>query len=217
MTITLAQLQRIMPASTRALLFLGPLNAAMQEFGIDTLLRQAMFLANVGAESGQLTNVVENLNYRADRIRQIGGAARPGSRWRSLVPRAGELAGNPERLGNALYCDRLGNGSEASGDGYRFRGRGLLQTSFKANYVALMMGLGLDCVEHPELLEQPEGACRAAAFYWHSNDLSRRADAGDFDGVCDLINIGRKTDSVGDSIEYAKRLAMFKNAQEVLP
>ncbi len=216
MTLTLAQLQHIMPASMRASLFLEPLNAAMQEFGIDTMLRQAMFLANVGAESGQLGVLVENLNYSADRIRIIGNRSKPGSRWRSLVPRADELAGSPERLGNALYCDRLGNGNEASGDGFRYRGRGLLQTSFHDNYVALMMAIHVDCVEHPELLEAPAIACRAAGFYWASNGLNRQADAGDFDGACDLISIGHKTKEIGDAIEYAKRLAFFNNAKEAL-
>ena len=217
MDLTIDQLRQIMPASMRASSFLGPLNAAMREFGIDTAQRQGMFLANVGAESGQLSTLVENLNYGAERIRVIGNASKPGSRWRSLVPRAADLAGNPERLGNALYCSRMGNGDEASGEGYLYRGRGLLQTTGKANYIALMMALHLDCVDHPELLEMPEAAARAAAYYWHARDLSEYADAGDFDGVCDLINIGQKTKALGDSMDYAKRLALYKNAKQVLP
>lgn len=216
MDLTIDQLRQIMPASMRASSFLGPLNAAMREFGIDTAQRQGMFLANVGAESGQLSTLVENLNYTADRIRMIGNASPAGSRWRSLVPRAADLAGNPERMGNAVYCNRMGNGDEASGEGYLFRGRGLLMTTGKTNYVALMMALHLDCVAHPELLETPEAAARAAAYYWHINDLNKYADAGDFDGACDVINIGRKTAAVGDSMDYAKRLAIFKNAKQVL-
>lgn len=216
MDLTIDQLRQIMPASMRASSFLGPLNAAMREFGIDTAPRQGMFLANVGAESGQLSNLVENLTYSADRIRQIGNASPAGSRWRSLVPRAAELAGNPERMGNAVYCNRMGNGDEASGEGYLFRGRGLLMTTGKTNYIALMMALHLDCVAHPELLETPEAAARAAAYYWHIRDLNEYADTGDFDGACDVINIGRKTAAVGDSMDYAKRLAIFKNAKLVL-
>lgn len=192
MDLTIDQLRQIMPASMRASSFLGPLNAAMREFGIDTAQRQGMFLANVGAESWQLSTLVENLNYSAD------------------------LAGNHERMGNAVYCNRMGNGDEASGEGFLYRGRGLLQTTGKTNYMALMMALGIDCAVHPELLEQQEGAARAAAYYWHANDLSEYADAGDFDGVCDIINIGRKTTAVGDSMDYAKRLAIYKNAKQVL-
>ncbi|MDR6739569.1 putative chitinase [Herbaspirillum sp. 1173] len=216
MILTLAQLQRIMPASTRASLFLEPLNAAMREFGIDSVQRQSMFLANVGAESGQLSALVENLNYSAERIRQIGNASPAGSRWRSLVSRAAELARNPEHMGNAVYCNRMGNGDEASGEGFLYRGRGLLQTTGKTNYIALMMALGIDCAVHPELLEQPDGSARAAAFFWHANDLSEYADAGDFDGVCDIINIGRKSAAVGDSVDYATRLVLYKNAKQVL-
>lgn len=80
-----------------------------------------------------------------------------------------------------------------------------------------MMALHVDCVAHPELLEMPEVAARAAGYYWHANDLSEYADAGDFDGVCDMINIGRKTKALGDSMDYAKRLPLYKNAKQVLP
>lgn len=216
MDLTIDQLRQIMPASMRASSFLGPLNAAMREFGIDTAQRQGMFLANVGAESGQLSTLVENLNYTADRIRMIGNASPAGSRWRSLVPHAADLAGNPERMGNAVYCNRMGNGDEASGEGYLYRGRGLLMTTGKTNYIALMMALHVDCVAHPELLETPEVAARAAAYYWHANDINEYADAGDFDGACDMINIGHKTKALGDALDYAKRLAIFKNAKQVL-
>ena len=212
----LQQLQTIMPASKRALLFLDPLNAAMAEFGINTPARQAAFLGRAGHESDQLNTLVENLNYRADRIRAIGNASKPGSRWRSLVPRADELAGNPERLGNAVYGGRMGNGPEASGDGYRNRGRGIFQNTGLDAYIALMMALGIDCVAHPELIEVPEYACRAAGYYWQSNNLNRFADVGDFDGVCDLVNLGHKTAAIGDANGYVESLKLCNVALKVL-
>jgi len=81
-----------------------------------------MFMPQIGHESTRLSQLVENLNYRADRIRAVGIASLVGSRWRSLVSREDELAGNPERFGNAVYGGRLGNGVESTGDGYLFRG-----------------------------------------------------------------------------------------------
>lgn len=200
----------------RATAWVDPLNTAMVEFGIDSPARQAMFLPQIGHESARLTQLVENLNYRADRIRLIGNAAPAGSRWRALVPRADALAGSPERFGNAVYGGRLGNGAAATGDGYLFRGRGLIQITGRTNYTALMMALGIDCVEHPELIAQPAGACRSAGWFWQTNDLRRWADTGDFDGVCDLINFGRKTVAVGDANGYAGRLALYECARKVL-
>ncbi len=115
-----------------------------------------------------------------------------------------------------MYGGRLGNGAEATGDGYLFRGRGLIQITGRTNYTALMMALGVDCVEHPELIARPSGACRSAGWFWQSNNLNRRADVGDLDGVCDVINFGRKTPTVGDANGYADRLALYENSRRVL-
>lgn len=137
----------------------------MARWKIDRLARQAVFLAQVGHESGQLRTLVENLNYRADRIRQIGQVCAVASRWRSLVPRADELGGKPERFGNAVYGGRMGNGLEATGDGYRSRGRGLGQLTGRSNYRAAGERLGLPLEAQPELLEQPEQAAQSAAWW----------------------------------------------------
>jgi len=78
------------------------------------------------------------------------------------------------------------------------------------------MALGIDCVAHPELIAAPIGACRSAGWFWKENGLNKWADAGDFDGVCDLINLGRKTVAVGDSNGFADRLALHERARRVL-
>ncbi|AIY42454.1 hypothetical protein LT85_3296 [Collimonas arenae] len=78
------------------------------------------------------------------------------------------------------------------------------------------MILDIDCVEHPELLEQPVGACRSAGRFWKTNNLNKWADVGDFDGVCDLVNLGRKTAAVDDANGYADRLAIYERARRVL-
>lgn len=114
------------------------------------------------------------------------------------------------------YEGRKDLGNSQAGDGYKFKGRGLIQTTGRANYQATGTALGLDLVAHPELLAEPELAARSAGWYWQSNGLNAFADAGDFDGVSDLINRGQKTQRIGDTNGYAGRLALFTAAQEVL-
>lgn len=138
-----------------------------------------------------MRNLVESLNYRAERIRQIGQASTAGSRWRSLVPRADELGGKPERLGNAVYGGRMGNGPEDSGDGFRYRGRGLIQLTGRNNYRAAGEGLGLPFETKPELLEQPEQAAQSAAWWWAQHGLNELADAGRIQDIGSIINTGQ--------------------------
>jgi putative chitinase len=180
MEITKEQLLKIMPgARQRAEKYVGPLNAAMKEFGIDTKLRVAAFLSQIGHESGQLLYVKE----------LASGAAYEGRR----------------DLGNLF-----------PGDGVRYKGRGLIQLTGRANYTSMMMELDIDCLEHPELVELPENACRSAAWFWDRDGLNEWADKGDIDGVSDKVNRGRKTIKIGDSNGWADRLAIYKRALEVL-
>ncbi|MFJ4132382.1 glycoside hydrolase family 19 protein [Pseudomonas cyclaminis] len=214
MPITEQQLLMILPnAGRQAGVFVPVLNAAMSRYAIVTRLRIAAFIAQVGHESGQLTRVVESLNYRADRIVVLGNAASPGSRWRSLVPRAAELAGSSVRMGNAVYGCRMGNGPEASGDGYLYRGRGLIQNTGKDNYRACGDALGVDLISHPELLEQPQYAALSAAWYWQVNGLNTLADSGDIQNIGSIINTGGKGKAPNGA---ADRLALYQAALKVL-
>jgi putative chitinase len=139
----------IMPAakSVSLDLFLDPLNKAMTEFGINTPIQQAMFLAQIAHESGQLRWVKE-----------IWGPTTQQRRYES----PSELA---KKLGNT-----------AVGDGWRFAGRGLIQITGRHNYATYGAGLGLDCVTNPELLEMPVHAARVSALFWQRNDLNDFAD-----------------------------------------
>lgn len=209
MPVTDKQLVEVLPnARPVAGIFVPALNRAMTRWKIDSRLRQAAFLAQVGHESGHLRSLVENLNYRADRIRQIGLASVVGSRWRSLVPRADELGGKPERFANAVYGGRMGNGPESSGDGWKFRGRGLIQLTGRANYRAAADGLGLPLIDKPELLEQPEYACQSAAWWWSQNGLNELTDAGKFEAITRKINGGLNG--------QADRVALYERALRVL-
>ncbi|MFV2947112.1 glycoside hydrolase family 19 protein [Pseudomonas japonica] len=214
MPITEQQLLQILPkARPVAGLFVPALNRAMSRWKIDSRLRQAAFIAQVGHESGQLRSLSESLNYRADRIREIGMASPPGSRWRALVPRAAELAGNPERFANSVYCGRMGNGSEASGDGWRFRGRGLIQLTGRDNYRAASESLALPLLDEPELLEQAEHAAQSAAWWWKARGLNELADAGKFSDIGSIINTGRPGRTPAGA---AERKAFYDLALRVL-
>jgi len=201
---------RIMPrARQRAGLFVPLLNAAMAEFGITTVPRRAAFLATIAHESAQLSVFEENLNY--------GGAALARV-WPSRFPPqlAAAYARQPERIANRAYADREGNGPEASGDGWRNRGAGAIQLTFENNHAACARHFGIDRAETGAWLRSAEGACRSAGWFWSHNGLNRWADALDFDGICDVVNRGRKTATVGDAIGWPERLAFFNTAMEVL-
>lgn len=202
--ITRDQLTAIMPlAGDRAGAFLDPLNLAMEEFGIDTPARQSAFLAQAAHESTQLRDLRENLNYSADRLIEI-------FRRRFTLADAAAYARQPERIANRVYAQRLGNGDEASGDGWRFRGRGIFQVTGRANYAECSRALCNDeiLIERPELLELPDGACRSAGWFWQSRELNQYADTGDFRTLTLRINGGLNG--------YAERAEFYMRAKEAL-
>jgi putative chitinase len=169
-------------------IFLSALNRAMARYKIDSRVRQAAFLAQVGHESGHLRNLVENLNYGAE-----GLAATWPSRYRGADgkpnAKAISLARKPEAIANDAYAGR--NGNIHPGDGWDFRGRGLLQVTGRANYAAAGVGLGLPLEDQPQLLEQPEHAAMSAAWWWAKHGLNELADAGRFQDIGSIINTGK--------------------------
>nr|MBF3179170.1 glycoside hydrolase family 19 protein [Pseudomonas aeruginosa] len=172
MLITEQQLLQIFPnAGPQAGVFVGALHRGMTRFGITSPVRAAAFLAQAGHESSQLTRLVESLNYSAR-----GLAATWPSRYRSADGKPNALALNlarhPQAIANNTYASRNGNGDEASGDGWRYRGRGLLQITGRSNYRAAAAGLGQPLEAEPELLEQPEWAALSAAWWWATHGLN---------------------------------------------
>ncbi len=173
----------------RATAWAGPLAASMERFGIDTAVRQAAFLANVGHESGRLVYA-----------REIWG------------PTEAQLR----------YEGRRDLGNLRPGDGRKYLGRGLIQVTGRANYLAARDGMRKvidkvpDFEVSPELMELPKWAAGSACWYWASRGLNAVADSGDFDGVCDIINRGRKTTIAGDSNGWRERLALWKAGKVAL-
>lgn len=171
--ITQQQLRSIMiapDADTRAGHWVAALNDCMRAGAITSAARQAAFLAQVMVESSELRRVDEALSYTAERLRQV---------WPPRFPSdevAERYARNPSALANYVYAGRMGNGDEASGDGWRFHGRGLIQLTGRDNYTAFARAMQVDAVANPDLLLEPAGAALSAAWFWQSKGLNELAD-----------------------------------------
>lgn len=181
--ITIATLVQCGVAPTQARLYAQPLEAAAARFGITTKARVAAFLAQLHHESQAFTRTEENLYYTTpERIRAM---------WPTRVPTlldASKLCRNPQALANVVYANRLGNGDKATGEGWRFRGRGLVQLTGRSNYHVASDALGADYVANPDAVAAPEGACLTAAWFWASIHGNELADASLIDTLTKRIN-----------------------------
>jgi putative chitinase len=156
----------------------------LPEYGIDTPLRKAHFLAQITHESGGFKFVKENLNYSAKALYAV---------FRKYFPNmatANQYARQPERIANVVYANRLGNGTTVSGDGWNYKGRGLIQLTGKDNYQTFSTATGTNFVANPALVEQAQWALSSACWFWKSKNLNRYADADDVIMVTKRINGG---------------------------
>lgn len=185
--VTVALLQKICPQTnaTTLALYVDPLNAVGIHFGLTTEpKRMAAFLAQVAHESGGFTATSENLNYSAPALNKT---------FKKYFPTVQSTVGyvrNPQRIANKVYANRMGNGDEASGDGYKYRGRGLIQLTGKQNYAKFATALNKPIEFVVSYIETPPGATASAGWYWDINKLSIYADKGDFVGLTRRINGG---------------------------
>lgn len=189
---------------TQARQFADPLKAAMSLHDISTPGRQSAFLAHCILESSKFTMLEENLRYTTpDRIRAVWP-----SRFKTAAD-AAPYARNPQGLANRVYAGRNGNGDEASGDGWQFRGRGLFQLTGRANYLRAAQALGRPYIGDPDLVAEPSDAALTAAWFWHDAGCNQMVDAGRFDSTTRAIN--------GPAMLHAKeRLALYKQATGAL-
>lgn len=186
---------------------------ACSEFEINTPKRIAGFLGQCAHETGGFTVLEENLNYSADtmaavwpnRFAVLGQDRKPVKIKGKNQPNKFALAlhRKPEAIANVVYSNRMGNGSIESGDGWKYRGRGLKQLTGKDNVSRCGKALGVDLVSHPEFLLAPSYASRSAAWFWKENNLSAFADEWDLEGMTKRIN--------GGLIGLADRLARCKS------
>jgi putative chitinase len=180
--------------------WLEPLTAAFRRFIINTPERQAAFIGQCSHESGGFKTLQENLNYSAK-----GLHATWPSRFASEAD-AQPFHRNPEKIANKVYSGRMGNTDE--GDGWKYRGRGLIQLTGKDNYRLASDALGVDFVANPDLVLAPEYAALTAAWYWNKRGLNKEADVKDFTGMTKKIN--------GGVIGLADRVAHINTALNVL-
>ena len=159
------------------------LNTLAEKYGLSSPLRLAHFLAQTAHESGGFRLIEENLNYSADGLMKIFPKY-----FKDKDPQAYHR--QPEKIANVVYASRMGNGDTASGEGYKFRGRGLIQLTGKNNYSALANDLGVSIDETVAYLATPEGAVESAAWFWNKNGLNALADKDDVTAVTKKINGG---------------------------
>ena len=177
-------------------------------YGVNTILRQSMFLAQMDHESG-LKPISENLNYSESGLLKIFS--------KYFTPtEAKKFARNPEKIANRVYADRMGNGNECSGDGWKYRGRGFIQLTGKNNYKALSNDTNIDYLNNPDWLLREADAMIAALWYWDTNNLNKWADLGDIDTVSDIINIGRSTEKYGDANGFKDRKSKYNKYLKLL-
>ncbi len=207
--ITPTQLKEIMPNCPNADIWAAALNEATDRFDINTPPRAAAFLAQIAHESGELCRLVENLNYSATRLMQV---------WPNRFPtlsKAKQYERDPQKLADYVYANRLGNGDEASGDGWKFRGRGLIQVTGRGNYRAAAKALGSPLESQPELLEGSGLAALSAAQFWQSHGLNELADAsGDHTDDQDFVTISIRIN--GGRAGLAERKRYWVKAKSVL-
>jgi putative chitinase len=175
------------------------------KFGINTPLRLAHFLAQCGHESGGFRLTQENLNYSAKGLNGI---------FKKYFPTEAAAAPynrNPQKIANKVYSNRMGNGTEASGDGYKFRGRGYIQLTGKDNYTAFGKSIGVDMTINPDLVAS-QYALLSAAWFFTKNNLHKMADSGATDSV--VTSITKRVN--GGTIGLADRIKHFKEYYHLL-
>jgi putative chitinase len=156
----------------------------LPEYGINTPQRVAAFLAQCAHESGGFVFLKENLNYKAPSLRKVF------PKYFQDDATAAAYANKPEKIANRVYANRMGNGDESSGDGWRYCGRGLIQLTGKDNYTFFAASLDIPVEEAAEYLQTFEGAVQSACFFWEQNNLNQWADKGDILTLTKRINGG---------------------------
>jgi len=183
---TVQKLKIIFPTTPTSTfeLYVDSINQLCEKYNINNLNRRAMFIAQIGHESAYFKYVREGLKMSAARIKAV---------WPNRFATeedAAPYANNPEALANKVYSNRMGNGTEESGDGWTYRGRGLIQVTGKENYSAFARSIGMSLDEVVSYLETPAGAVESAFWYWKTRNLNECADADDIRTCTKKINGG---------------------------
>ena len=184
MKLTASQLKQMVTGITHADHWIEAFDQLLPDYEINTPKRVAAFIAQCAHESGGFRFLKENLNYKAESLMKTF------PKYFSDRDTANAYAKQPVKIANRVYASRMGNGDEASGDGYRYCGRGLIQLTGKTNYDWFAASLEISPEEASAYLETFEGAAQSACWFWESNNLNVEADAGDIKKMTKKINGG---------------------------
>ena len=181
---TKEKLAQIIPGNPHLDHWYEALCEILPDYDIDTVPRVAAFLAQTAHESGGYRAIKENLNYKAESLMRVW------PRYFPTIEIARQYAQQPEKIANRAYANRMGNGPEESGDGWKFCGRGLIQLTGKDNYTRYAESLEISLDEASEHLTTFEGCVQSAAWFWEANNLNQWADQGDILTLTKRINGG---------------------------
>ena len=186
MELTIDQLKQLLPKNPYVSQWHHALSQLLPDYEINTAKRIAAFIAQCAHESGGFLFLKENLNYKAETLTRI---------WPKYFPSdvAKDYASRPnkqEAIANRAYANRMGNGDEASGDGWKFCGRGLIQLTGRDNYQAFADSLQISVDDAAQYLETFEGCVQSACWFWENNNLNALADQGNIDAISKKVNGG---------------------------
>mgnify|MGYP003335466583 FL=1 len=203
--ITQEQLKQLLPKNPYVTHWHKALEQLFPDYEINTPQRMAAFIAQCAHESAGFTALVENLNYRWQSLRKVFPKYFPTD---ELAQDYANRPNKQEAIANRIYASRMGNGDEASGDGYRYRGRGLIQLTGKSNYTWFAASLEITPEEAAEYMGTFEGAAQSACWFWETNKLNQWADKGDILTLTKRIN--------GGTIGLDDRIKHYEHALHVL-
>ena len=196
------QLSQLIPGNPYVDYWYSAMDRCLPDYDINTPQRVAMFVAQCAHESGNFRVLKENLNYRAESLTKV---------WPRYFPNldvAKQYAHKQEAIANRAYANRMGNGPEESGDGWRYCGRGLIQLTGKDNYTRFAMSIETPVEEIPAYLGTFEGAVQSACWFWETNNLNQWCDQGDVMTVTKRIN--------GGTLGLADRQKHYQHALHVM-
>ena len=204
MELTLEQLKKLLPKNPYVDHWHHALEQLFPDYEINTANRIAAFIAQCSHESAGFTALKENLNYKAETLTKL---------WPKLFPAGiakayASMPNKQEAIANRAYGSRMGNGSEESGDGFKFCGRGLIQLTGRNNYQAFADSLEMDIDDVPEYLATFEGAAQSACWFWEENKLNQWADKSDILTLTKKIN--------GGTIGLSDRQAHYIHTLQIL-
>ncbi len=200
-----SELQQLIPKNPYIKQWHSALAQLLPDYEINTPQRIAAFIAQCAHESAGFTALRENLNYRAPTLRKVFPKYFPDDQ---TAQHYANLPNKQAAIANRVYANRMGNGPESSGDGYRYCGRGLIQLTGKDNYSWFAASLGISVEEAAQYLETFEGAAQSACWFWETNKLNQWADSGDILTLTKRIN--------GGTIGLADRIKHYEHALHVL-